>query len=451
MDALPGDPEPRTMTDEHRIRDRAEAALARTDALGAESARIFLALDRERVLADAEELDARLAAGESLPLAGLVCSIKDLVDRRGERTTAGSRLLADASPAAVDAPIVARLEAAGALIFGRTNLTEFAYSGVGLNPHHGTPGCVFDRARIPGGSSSGAALSVARGICDVAIGTDTGGSVRIPAAVNGLVGIKPTASLVPTAGVHALSGSMDGVGPLAPDLDTALATLAALADDASLAEPEPRELRSLRLGVPAGWLANDLEPAAERAWRACLERLGDAGATLAEVELGWLGEVALANRTIVSVEAHAQYRGALDALGEIGDPNVLERIRFAETVDGPAREAAYATRAASIERFAAALSGVDALLAPTLAVVAPTMDAARADFTAVNASMLRNCSAINFVDGCAATLPVAGGDGYPGDMPGALMVAASRGEDRAMLAATRAIRTALGTEVRPRD
>ena len=434
---------------EHAIRERAETALARADALGEESARIFLALDRERILRDAEDLDARLAAGERPPLAGLACSIKDLVDRAGERTTAGSRLLAEAAPATADAPIVKRLAAAGALVFGRTSLTEFAYSGVGMNPHHGTPGCVFDASRIPGGSSSGAALSVARGVCDVAIGTDTGGSVRIPAAVNGLVGLKPTASLVPTAGVHALSDSMDSVGPLAPDLDTALATLAALADDASLADPASgTRLGDLRLGVPAGWLSTDLEPAVERAWRASLERLADAGVALVEIELGWLGEVALANRTIVSVEAYAHYRDALGALETIGDPHVLERIRFAEGVDEAARERAYATREASIERFGAALADVDALLAPTPAVVPPTIAAARADFTPVNASMLRNCSAINFVDGCAATLPVAGGDGYPEGMPGALMIAAPRGADRAMLAVTRAVDAAVGTSAR---
>ena len=438
------------MTTEESVRDRAEAALARTDALGVEMTRVFVALDRARVLRDAEELDARLAAGESLPLAGLVCSIKDLIDRAGERTTAASRLLADVAPASADATVVRRLEAAGALIFGRTNMTEFAYSGVGLNPHHGTPGCAFARSRIPGGSSSGAALSVAHGLCGVAIGTDTGGSVRIPAAVNGLVGIKATASLVPSDGVHPLAPSMDGVGPLAPDLDVALRTLTVLADDASLASPEPREASSLRLGVPTGWLTNELEPAVERAWRACLDALREAGATLVEIDLGWLGEVAPANKAIVSVEAHARYRDALAALETIGDPNVLERLRFAESVDESAREAAYATRAESIERFGAALSDVDALLAPTLAIVPPTMTAARAGFTAVNASMLRNCSAVNFVDGCAATLPVAGAEGYPEGMPGALMVAASRGEDRRMLAAARAVDAAVGTSVRSR-
>ena len=433
------------MAPDQTVRDKAVAALERTDALGVEMTRIFLTLDRARILADAENLDARIAAGEELPLAGIVCSIKDLVDRGGERTTAGSRLLADTLPAATDATIVERLEAAGALIFGRTNLTEFAYSGVGLNPHHGTPGCIFDRKRIPGGSSSGAALSVAHGLCDVAIGTDTGGSVRIPAAVNGLVGIKPTASVVPATGVHALSDSMDSVGPLARDLDVALRTLAILAHDASLyaAEGVP-DVASLTLGVPTGWLTNDLEPPVEAAWRACLEHLEAAGAALVEVDVAWLADVALANKTIVSVEAHAQYAKAVDSLDTIGDPHVLERIRFAESVDDGARRAAYAARDESIPRFAAVLEGVDALLAPTLAAVPPTIAATKKDFTPINASMLRNCSAINFVDGCAATLPVAGGEGYPKGMPGALMLAAARGRDAALLRAVRAVNAAIG-------
>lgn len=422
------------------IRDKAEAALARTDALGVEMTRIFLSLDRARILSDAEDLDTRVAAGESLPLAGLICSIKDLVDRAGERTTAGSRLLEDIAPADFDALIVGRLEAAGALIFGRTNLTEFAYSGVGMNPHHGTPGCVFDRERIPGGSSSGAALSVAHGLCDVAIGTDTGGSVRIPAAVNGLVGIKPTASLVPTEGVRPLSDSMDSIGPLARDLDVATRTLAVLADDASLigAEDSP-DAGALRIGVPTGWLTTDLEPAVESAWRASLAALEGAGATLVDVDVAWLGDTGLANKTIVSVEAHRHYARNLVALAKIGDPNVLERLKFAESVSEDALKDALAVRRDSMAKFAQALDGLDALAAPTLSIVPPTMDAAKADFTPINTSMLRNCSAINFVDGCAVSLPAPAGDGYPDGMPGALMLAAPHGADAALLRAARAV------------
>ncbi len=426
------------------IRDKAEAALARTDKLGVEMTRIFLSLDRARIMRDADKLDARVKAGESLPLAGVLCSIKDLIDRSGERTTAGSRLLEEASPAAIDSVVVERLEAAGALIFGRTNLTEFAYSGVGMNPHHGTPGCVFDRNRIPGGSSSGAALSVAHDLCDVAIGTDTGGSVRIPAAVNGVVGFKPTASLVPTEGVRPLSDSMDSIGPLAKDLDVALRTLAVLAGDDSLAPSDDApEAAKLKIGVPTGWLTTDLEPAVESAWQATLAALKGAGVTLVDVDLEWLGDIGPANKIIVSVEAHLHYAKSLDALRKIGDPNVLERLRFAETVDEDTRKAAFATRRDAVARFERALEGLDALAAPTLAIVAPTQEAAKADFSAVNASMLRNCSAINFVDGCSVSLPAPAGDGYPEGMPGALMLSAPSGSDAALAKLATAIAGAL--------
>ena len=204
------------------VRGKAERAIERVLSSERDTRAIFVEFSPERILAEADAIDARHEAGEHLPLHGLLVSLKDLIDEAGQRTTAGSRLLAEREPAAGDAEIVRRLRAAGALPFGRTSMSEFAYSGVGLNPHHGTPGNVFDEARVPGGSSSGGALSVALGFCDVAIGTDTGGSVRIPAAANGLVGYKPTQASVPRDGVHALSDTFDSVGPLAADLVTTL-------------------------------------------------------------------------------------------------------------------------------------------------------------------------------------------------------------------------------------
>ena len=208
-----------------QIKDKAARALKKAKALGEECDRIFVELNEARILADAAALDAARASNKSLPLYGVTISLKDLFNEAGKRTTAGSTVLKDIEPARRDAEVVARLKAAGALIFGRTSMTEFAYSGVGMNPHYGTPGCIYDKSLVPGGSSSGAALSVAHGLCDIAMGTDTGGSVRIPAAINGLYGYKPTQQSVSLEGVHPLSPSYDSAGPLASTLEHTLTCL----------------------------------------------------------------------------------------------------------------------------------------------------------------------------------------------------------------------------------
>lgn len=414
--------------DHGSTRQRVEEALERVSALGVESTRIFIALDRDRARQDADLVDSRLAAGESLPLAGVLCSIKDLVDRSGEQTTAGSRLLRRKEASSMDATIVNRLEAAGAVIFGRTNLSEFAYSGVGLNPHHGTPGCIFDKTRVPGGSSCGAALSVAHGLCDVAIGTDTGGSVRVPAAVNGLYGIKPTADTIPKTGVHPLSSYMDSIGPLASDWSLACRTLDVLRDEplGELTEAP------LRIGVPQGVLTDELDASVAAAFERSLSQLREAGVELVDINLDWLPEIALANRTLISCEAMDQYGSDLKELESIGDVDVLARIRFSEDIDADTRAAAVELREASIERFRNALHDADitAIVSPTVPIDTPTIAEAKADFATCNVGMLRNTSLINFVDGCSVTLPTQS----EGDHPGALMVSASSGEDIRLLA-----------------
>src|SRR5216683_5350765 len=196
-------------------RELVEAALARIADPEGEGARTFVKVyaDAARTAADAQDR-LRRAGYVASPLAGLPVSVKDLFDVAGERTLAGSKALDDAPPAKRDAPAIARLRAAGAVLIGRTNMTEFAFSGVGINPHYGTPGNPHDRNLIPGGSSSGAAVSVGDGAAIVAIGSDTGGSVRIPAALCGLVGFKPTQHRIPRDGTLPLSGTLDSIGPL---------------------------------------------------------------------------------------------------------------------------------------------------------------------------------------------------------------------------------------------
>src|SRR5436305_9160673 len=187
-------------------RDRLEQALARIADSKGEGARACLTVYTDAARGAADAADVRAKAGISLgPLDGVIVTIKDLFDVAGEPTRAGSRILADAPPAKADAPVVRRLRAAGAIIVAKTNMTEFAFSGVGMNPHNGTPGNPADRRRVPGGSSSGAAVAAADGMCEIAIGTDTGGSTRIPAALCGVVGFKPTKSRVPTQGAYPLS------------------------------------------------------------------------------------------------------------------------------------------------------------------------------------------------------------------------------------------------------
>ena len=183
-------------------RERLEAALARIDDPKGEGARTCLTVYREQAKAAADAADARAKSGISLgPVDGTIVSIKDLFDVAGEVTRAGSRIFAEErKPATADAPVVRRLRAGGAIIVAKTNMSEFAYTGIGANPHFGTPGNPADRKRVPGGSSSGAVVSAADGMCEIAIGSDTGGSCRIPAAICGIVGYKPSRQRIPTDG-----------------------------------------------------------------------------------------------------------------------------------------------------------------------------------------------------------------------------------------------------------
>jgi len=227
-----------------------EGALSRIADPAGEGSRVFVKVyaDAARVAADAQDR-LRGAGYVASPLAGIPVSIKDLFDVAGEVTLAGSRALDDTPPAAADAPIVTRLKAAGAVIIGRTNMTEFAFSGVGINPHYGTPGNPYDRSLIPGGSSAGAPVSVADGMAAVAIGTDTGGSVRIPAALCGLVGFKPTQYRVQRDGAVPLSTTLDSIGPIGVS-----AACCALIDAVMAGEPAgvPAAISpdGLRRGIP---------------------------------------------------------------------------------------------------------------------------------------------------------------------------------------------------------
>ena len=385
-----------------RAEDRARQLVDRAMDMPADvMSRIYTQFDASRIMQDAWALDAD-ADRRKGPLAGLMVSIKDLFDEAGQVTSAGSAILRDSAPTQSDAPVVARLKAAGVVPCGRTTMSEFAYSGVGLNPHTGNPGNARDPARISGGSSSGGALSVALGLADVALGTDTGGSVRIPAALNGLAGFKPTQATVPLEGAFPLSQSFDSIGPLAKDIATCAAFHAVLSGTVA-----PRGTdRPLKLAVLQGPLMQGLDKRVAADFDAALVALRAAGHEVTEAELPELEGFGDVNRIVVATEAHAIHAHHLDGLETLGDPRVLRRIRAAEGFGATDYADKLAHRARAIAAFNTLADGCDAFIVPTLPTVAPKIAEVEADFDRLNALMLRNPSAVNFLDGCAATVPM---------------------------------------------
>src|SRR5437016_1326586 len=282
IETRPHSHEPVSVMPARLIRDRLEESLSRIADPKGEGARACLTVYQTTARLEADAADARTRAGMSLgTLDGAIVSIKDLFDVAGEPTRAGSKILVNAPPAAADAPAVRRLRRAGAVIVAKTNMTEFAFSGIGLNPHFGTPGNPADRARVPGGSSSGAAVSAADDMCEIAIGTDTGGSTRIPAAVCGIVGYKPSRQRIPTDGAFPLSYTLDSIGPLARSVaDCARADAVMAGDEPRPLAPTP--LAGLRLGIPQGLPLADLDATVAARFAVARAALGRAGVRLSE-------------------------------------------------------------------------------------------------------------------------------------------------------------------------
>ncbi len=408
---------------------RSERALERVADLSLlELRRIFTALDPARIRRAAEAADRVMEDGRALPLHGLTVSIKDLFDEAGQVTGAGSLALLSNRPAREDAEVVRRLAGAGAVPFGRTTMSEFAYSGVGLNPHYGTCGNARDPRRIPGGSTSGGAVSVALGLVDAALGSDTGGSVRIPAALNGLAGFKPSQTAVPLSGAFPLAGSYDSIGPLARDIETCAELHAVLSATRGRVDREAG-VRGLRIGLLSSVVGEGLDDQVARDFETALGKLSAAGAELTEVELPVLREAGACNRVIVAAEAHAIHADHLELLARDGDPRVLRRIRVAESLGAAERAEAYRRRREAQTAWAELAAQWDFVVAPTVARVAPSLVEVAADFDRFNALMLRNTACINFADGCAATVPMQA----PGALPTGLMVCAANGADWACL------------------
>ena len=412
-------------------RDRLEAALARIAEPEGEGARACLTVYAQSARLAADAADARASAGLSLgPLDGAIVSIKDLFDVAGEPTRAGSTFLAQAPPAEADAPVVRRLRAAGAVIIAKTNMTEFAFSGVGLNSHYGTPGNPADRSRIPGGSSSGAAVAVADAMCEIAIGTDTGGSTRIPAALCGIVGFKPSQRRVPTEGAFPLSFTLDSVGPMARSVaDCALA-------DAVMAGEEPRPpgpavVAGLRLGIAQGLPLAELDRDVGREFSAATARLESAGVRLTDESFPQFAAMLAINAKggFAPAEAFAIHRDLIASHGPEYDPNVRARIERGRGLAAADYVLMSRERVRLIRDMDARLEELDALVMPTTAIVAPKMSevATREAFGRNNMLLLRNTALANFFDLCAISLPLPL-PRHPG-LPVGLMLVARNGHD----------------------
>jgi len=417
-------------------------ALARIDDPRGEGSRAFTQVYHEQALASARASDMLRSAGlVRSPLEGLPVSVKDLFDVAGQVTWSGSAVLRDAPPATGHAAIVSRLLASGAILVGKTNMTEFAFSGLGINPHYGTPRSPWDRhtGRIPGGSSSGAGVAVADGMSAVSIGTDTGGSVRIPSAFCGLTGFKPTARRVPTMGAFPLSGSLDSIGPLAASVNCC-ATVDAVLTGQALVAPAPARTEHLRLAVAGNTVLEGADETVRTAFAKAIQALRRAGAQVEMLELPEFSRLADINRQggFVCAEAWAIHRELLDRSQAGYDPRVASRILRGRDISAADYIDLLQIRRRWIASVERRLAPFDALLLPTAPVIPPAIDALSASdeaYFAANGLILRNPTLINFLDGCALSLPCHA----QGEAPVGLMVAGPAMRDIHILNAGRAI------------
>ncbi len=388
-----------------------EESLARIADPAGEGARAFIKVHAEQARAMADTADALRRVGRSPGrYAGIPIAVKDLFDIAGEPTPAGSTVLADARPAAANAPVVARMLAAGFIPVGRANMTEFAFSGLGVNPHYGTPTSPWDRAsrRIPGGSSSGTAVAVADGMAAAGLGTDTGGSCRIPAAFCGVVGYKPTARRVPIAGVLPLAPSLDSVGPLAPSVACCAAIDAILAGDSPVL-PGVVDLAGLRFAVPENMVLDGMDDTVAAAFDRALAALSAAGARLARVRFPELDELPAVNAKggYAASEAYAWHRSLLREKGAGYDPRIRVRIARGEGMSAADYLDLVAARARLVASFDARTRDYDCVLMPTVPIIAPRiqeLDDERA-YNRINMHILRNTALGNFLDRCSISIP----------------------------------------------
>jgi aspartyl-tRNA(Asn)/glutamyl-tRNA(Gln) amidotransferase subunit A len=460
------DPLPPAAADPHARPDLHRTALAIRDGRSTASQEMLRSLAIAQSSACAQTFmrqdgaTAQAAAAQTqadLPLAGLAVSVKDLYDIAGQVTAAGSRILVNAAPAVADSPAVARLKAAGGVVLGRTNMVEFAFGGVGCNPHYGTPVNPCDPVvpRIPGGSSSGAAVSVATGAAFVGLGSDTGGSIRIPAALCGLVGFKPTARTVPTEGALPLSTTLDTVCAMTRSVRDAILVHEILSGSTVPSSQKP--LGGYQLAVARSTMLDGLDATVSQAFARSLTTLRAAGAQITEIELSEIADLGQVQSRggFSPPEAQAWHRaqGLWPEQRSGYDPRVAQRIALADTMTASDFVRLLWNRRDWIARTERALAGFDAVLSPTVPLVAPpidslapalgqdgALDAARdAEYWRVNALLLRNTSVVNLLDGCAISLPCHG----RGELPVGLMLWHGALHDNSLLQIAQQIENAL--------
>jgi aspartyl-tRNA(Asn)/glutamyl-tRNA(Gln) amidotransferase subunit A len=409
--------------------ERLQAALAKIDDPKGEGVRACLTIYRDAARAAAEATDARARNHVSLgPLDGAIITIKDLFDVAGEVTRAGSKVIAaHGKPAATDAPAIHRLRAAGAVIVAKTNMTEFAFSGIGANPHYGTPGNPADRTRIPGGSTSGGAIAVADHMCEITIGSDTGGSTRVPAGLCGIVGFKPSKWRIPTTGAFPLSSTLDSIGPMARTVSGCFKADAIMAGE----EPhpfEPAPLAGLRIGLPQGLVLDNLDETVGKRFGAALDQLKKAGARLSDEKIALIDEVAPVNAKggIVPPESVAVHGARVEQYGDQVDPNIRLRIDRARSIGAGAYLEMIEARTRLVRAMDLRLADLDVIAMPTCPIVAPTIAEVEAPdvWSRKNAMVLRNTSLGNFFDLTSISLPIPGSG-----LPVGLMLMARNGQD----------------------
>lgn len=425
-----------------------ESALALADS----SDSVFVELN-PGLLSLARSIDQiRVSRQVSPPLAGIPITLKDLFDVRNEPTLAGSIALKNtALPKDKDADVIAPLRAAGLLFLGRTNMSEFAFSGLGINPHYGTPLSIWDRqtGRIPGGSSSGSAVSVAEGIVVASVGSDTAGSCRVPAAFNGIVGVKPSYGRMSLTGIFPLSPSSDAPGPIARDVDSCY-----ILDQLMCGQLKPQDalpvlaqpsITSLKLAIPDSQVLADLDSEVQAAFDISIQCLRSAGADIRTLAMPTIDRSInlFMSRAVVLYEAYQNHRALLEKYGDEYDPFVRDRILTGSQISETDQQDRYRAKALVVEQFQAEFKdmAIDALLYPTVPCIAPTLaetidaDEARS----VNLRCLRNTVTVNYFDGCSISLPCH----KTGQAPVGLMLSSMNGEDESLYPVAAAIEKAL--------
>lgn len=425
-----------------------EQCLERIADPAGEGQRAFLSVSADSARAAADAHDALRRAGRAPGrFAGIPFAVKDLYDVAGERSMAGSRALADSAPARENAPTIARMLAAGFIPIGRVNMTEFAFSGLGTNPHYGTPLNPWDRAakRIPGGSSSGSAVAVADGMATVALGSDTGGSCRIPAALCGIVGYKPTARRVPLDGVVPLSSSLDSLGPLGASVSCCAIVDGVLSGSAATV-PKARSLKGLRLAIPEQIVRDGMDATVAAAFDRTVSRLSATGAIIDEADFSPLLEIAKATSkgTFAGLEAYAWHRELLATKRDLYDPRVSARLLNGAQVSAADYIDLLEARRRIIAAMAPLTAGYDAVILPTCPIVAPRIEelAEDAAYFRLNALILRNSTIGNFIDRCAISLPCH----QPGEAPVGLTLMGETGADAELFAIAAGVEALLQRE-----